>query len=131
MKKAFLFLAISITLCTAALSQEKPKPDFKEIAEKAKAVTDKELSKQIKDLQSVKNLNVDTVSVPDSAKYVKIKDRLFPVAAFTQSVPVFLSADAWGAVLEIINSRDYGKIPATTIGQIIQAIGQQLPRKEN
>ena len=64
MKKAILFLAISITLCTAALSQEKPKTDFKEIAEKAKAATDKELSKQIKDLQSVKNLNVDTVSVP-------------------------------------------------------------------
>lgn len=128
MKKA-LFIG-TLLFSVSAFAQEKPKPDFKEIAEKAKADVDKKLDKKIKELQSV-NISVDTLDIPDSAKYIKIKDRLIPVAAFTQSVPVFLSADAWGAVLEIINSRDYGKIPATTIGQIIQAIGQQLPRKEN
>ncbi|WP_438946336.1 hypothetical protein [Sediminibacterium sp.] len=128
MKKA-LFI-VTLLFSVSAFAQEKPKPDFKEIAEKAKADVDKKLDKKIKELQSV-NISVDTLDIPDSAKYIKIKDRLIPVAAFTQSVPVFLSADAWGAVLEIINSRDYGKIPATTIGQIIQAIGQQLPRKEN
>ncbi len=128
MKKLFTILALAVTL--SATAQEKPKTDFKASAEKAKAATDKELKNKIDELQMVK-ISVDTVDVLDAAKFIKIKDRIYPIEAFTKSVPVFLSADAWGAVLEIINSRDYGKIPATTIGQIIQAIGQQLPRKDN
>lgn len=78
-----------------------------------------------------KKANADTLEVSQSVKFIKINNMLIPTAAFIQSVPVFLTADAWAAVLEIINSRDYGKLPATTIGQIIQAIGQQIPRKEN
>lgn len=127
--KKLLFIS-ALFIAATSFAQEKPKTDFKESAEKAKAATDKKFEKQINDLQTVK-VSVDTVEVLDGAKFIKIKDRIFPVEAFTKSVPVFLTADAWGAVLEIINSRDYGKIPATTIGQIIQAIGQQLPRKEN
>lgn len=128
MKKVFTILAIAVTL--SATAQEKTKTDFKASAEKAKAATDKDLKSKIDELQMVK-ISIDTVDVLDAAKFIKIKDRIYPIEAFTKSVPVFLSADAWGAVLEIINSRDYGKIPATTIGQIIQGIAQQLPRKEN
>lgn len=127
--KKLLFIS-ALFIAATAFAQEKPKTDLKESAEKAKAATDKKFEKQINDLQTVK-VSVDTVDILEGAKFIKIKERIYPVEAFTKSVPVFLSAEAWGAVLEIINSRDYGKIPATTIGQIIQAIGQQLPRKEN
>lgn len=78
-----------------------------------------------------KKANADTLEVSSSVKFIKINNMLIPTAAFSQSVPVFLSAEDWSAVLEIINTRDYAKLPATTIGQIIQAIGQQIPRKEN
>lgn len=122
-------------ISTAVTAQEKP--SIKESAEKAKVSVEKSLSDRISELADASKLikyassKADTLTVLDGTKYVVIKGVIYPVAAFTQSVPVFLSADAWAAVLEIINSRDYGKIPATTIGQIIQAIGQQLPRKEN
>ena len=78
-----------------------------------------------------KKANADTLEVSQSVKFIKINNMLIPTAAFIQSVPVFLPAEAWLAVLEIINTRKYGDIPVTTISQIIQAIGQQLPRKEN
>ena len=112
--KKLLFIS-ALLFAVTAFAQDKPKPDYKAAAEKAKAAT----------------VKGDTLTIGDATKFIVIKDRIYPMAAFTQSVPVFLSADAWGAVLEIINTREYGKIPATTIGQIIQAIGQQLPRKEN
>lgn len=129
--KKLLFIS-ALLFAATTFAQEKPKPDYKAAAEKAKTAVDNELKfapkNQSKELATAKG---DTLTIGDAAKFIVIKDRIYPVAAFTQSVPVFLSADAWGAVLEIINSRDYGKIPATTIGQIIQAIGQQIPRKEN
>lgn len=124
--KKLLFIS-ALLIAATSFAQEKPKPDYKAAAEKAKAATDLQFGISA-NLATAKG---DTLTIGDSAKFIVIKDRIYPVAAFTQSVPVFLSADAWGAVLEIINSRDYGKIPATTIGQIIQAIGQQIPRKEN
>lgn len=124
--KKLLFIS-ALLFAATTFAQEKPKPDYKAAAEKAKAATDLQFSSSA-NLATAKG---DTLTIGDAAKFIVIKDRIYPVAAFTQSVPVFLSADAWGAVLEIINSRDYGKIPATTIGQIIQAIGQQIPRKEN
>lgn len=126
MKKALFILTLLFSV--SAFAQEKPKPDFKEIAEKAKVDVDKKLEKKIKELQSV-NISVDTMEIPDSAKYIKIKDRLIPVAAFTQSTPIFLPAEAWLVVLEIINTRKYGDIPLTTVSQIIQAISQQIPQK--
>lgn len=124
--KKLLFIS-ALLFAATTFAQEKPKPDYKAAAEKAKAATDLQFNISA-NLSTAKG---DTLTIGDAAKFIVIKDRIYPVAAFTQSVPVFLSADAWGAVLEIINSRDYGKIPATTIGQIIQAIGQQIPRKEN
>lgn len=124
--KKLLFIS-ALLFAATTFAQEKPKPDYKAAAEKAKAATDLQFNISA-NLATAKG---DTLTIGDAAKFIVIKDRIYPVAAFTQSVPVFLSADAWGAVLEIINSRDYGKIPATTIGQIIQAIGQQIPRKEN
>jgi len=124
--KKLLFIS-ALLFAATTFAQEKPKPDYKVAAEKAKAATDLQFGIS-SNLATAKG---DTLTIGDAAKFIVIKDRIYPVAAFTQSVPVFLSADAWGAVLEIINSRDYGKIPATTIGQIIQAIGQQIPRKEN
>ena len=124
--KKLLFIS-ALLFAATTFAQEKPKPDYKAAAEKAKAATDLQFGISA-NLATAKG---DTLTIGDAAKFIVIKDRIYPVAAFTQSVPVFLSADAWGAVLEIINSRDYGKIPATTIGQIIQAIGQQIPRKEN
>ena len=124
--KKLLFIS-ALLFAATTFAQEKLKPDYKAAAEKAKAATDLQFGISA-NLATVKG---DTLTIGDAAKFIVIKDRIYPVAAFTQSVPVFLSADAWGAVLEIINSRDYGKIPATTIGQIIQAIGQQIPRKEN
>lgn len=124
--KKLLFIS-ALLFAATTFAQEKQKPDYKAAAEKAKAATDLQFGISA-NLATAKG---DTLTIGDAAKFIVIKDRIYPVAAFTQSVPVFLSADAWGAVLEIINSRDYGKIPATTIGQIIQAIGQQIPRKEN
>jgi len=124
--KKLLFIS-ALLFAVTAFAQDKPKPDYKAAAEKAKAATDLQFCISA-NLATVKG---DTLTIGDATKFIVINDRIYPMAAFTQSVPVFLSADAWGAVLEIINTREYGKIPATTIGQIIQAIGQQIPRKEN
>lgn len=130
MKKLLFISALLFALTSFA--QDKPKTDYSKLAEKSKYATDKSFTfADISKTTASAKANGDTLTVLDPTKFIVIKDRIYPVAAFTQSVPVFLSGDAWGAVLEIINSRDYGKIPATTIGQIIQAIGQQLPRKEN
>ncbi len=110
-------------------AQEKAKPDFKKVAEKAQAAVDAELKISNGGSKLVATAKGDSLIVGDSAKYVVIKDRVYPVSAFTQSAPIFLPADAWLAVLEIINTRKYGDIPVTTISQIIQAIGQQIPQK--
>lgn len=135
MKKA-AFIAAFIFSCAISFAQEstskkEPSTVTKELAKinaeklAAKAVdaVDKELG--------LKKAGSDTLVISDKVKFIQVGDYLIPREAFIKSMPVFLSADAWTAVLEIINSRDYGKIPATTIGQIIQGIAQQLPRKEN
>lgn len=131
MKKTITILAV-LMITVTAFSQEKPKPDYKKLAAKAKAETDKafNLSDGSESIE-LGRLKSDTLTVTEAAKFIKINGRVLPVAAFTQSVPVFLTADAWYAVLQIIDSRDYGKISAMTIGQIIQGIGQQLPQKSN
>lgn len=131
MKKTITILAVMMITATA-FSQEKPKPDYNKLAAKAIAETDKALTLINKSIDNeLGRLKSDTLTVTEAAKFIKINGRVLPVAAFTQSVPVFLSADAWNAVLQIIDSRDYGKISAMTIGQIIQAIGQQLPQQGN
>lgn len=134
MKKLFSFLIVIVSVFSFASAQgpKSVNDDLKKVdAQIAKAKVDA--------LSDVSKLNVsgryistaDTLEVSQSVKFIKINNMLIPTAAFTQSTPVFMSVDAWAAVLEIINSREYGKIPATTISQILQAIGQQLPRKEN
>lgn len=131
MKKTITILAVLMITATA-FSQEKPKPDYNKLAAKAKVETDKAF-KLTNGSEAIElgRLKSDTLTVAEAAKFIKINGRVLPVAAFTQSVPVFLTADAWYAVLQIIDSRDYGKISAMTIGQIIQAIGQQLPQQGN
>lgn len=131
MKKTITILAVSLITATA-FSQEKPKPDYNKLAAKAKAETDKAFN-ITNGSESIElgRLKSDTLTVNEAAKFIKINGRVLPVAAFTQSVPVFLNADAWNAVLQIIDSREYGKIPAMTIGQIIQAIAQQIPQKSS
>lgn len=131
MKKTITILAVLMITATA-FSQEKPKPDYNKLAAKAKSETDKAFNfTNGSEAIQLGRLTSDTLTVTEAAKFIKINGRVLPVAAFTQSVPVFLSADAWNAVLQIIDSRDYGKISAMTIGQIIQAIGQQLPQQGN
>lgn len=131
MKKTITILAVLMITATA-FSQDKPKPDYNKLAAKAKAETDKAFNlTNGSEAIELGRLKSDTLTVTDAAKFIKINGRVLPVAAFTQSVPVFLTADAWYAVLQIIDSRDYGKISAMTIGQIIQGIGQQLPQKGN
>jgi hypothetical protein len=73
----------------------------------------------------------DTAVITDKIKFVKIGAAIYPVEAFTKNVPVFMSAQGWDAVLQIINTREYGKLPASVIAEILQAISQQLPKKEN
>lgn len=131
MKKTITILAVLMITATA-FSQEKPKLDYNKLAAKAKSETDKAFNfTNGSEAIQLGRLTSDTLTVTEAAKFIKINGRLLPVEAFTKSVPVFLSADAWNAVLQIIDSRDYGKISAMTIGQIIQAIGQQLPQKSN
>lgn len=76
-----------------------------------------------------KKASADTLDVSPSVKFIKINNMLIPTAAFSQSVPVFLSAEAWLAVIEIINTRKYGDIPATTINEIIESIFIQVKQK--
>lgn len=121
------------TISTAVNAQEKP--SIKESAEKAKASADKALADKISELTDVSKTikyassKSDTLTVLDGTKYVVIKGVMYPVSAFTQSAPIFLPAEAWLDVLEIINTRKYGDIPLTTVSQIIQAISQQIPQK--
>lgn len=130
MKKLFTILAVAFSFTATAQGTKSVNEELKKVdAQIAKAKAD-----AIADVSKFNKLSIgstDTLEIKPGVKFIKINNMLIPTAAFTQSVPVFLSADAWVAVLEIINTREYGKIPATTIGQIIQAIGQQLPRKEN
>lgn len=133
MKKLIIAMLLVSTISTAVNAQEKP--SIKESAEKAKVSVDKSLSDKIFELTDGSKVikyassKSDTLTVLDGTKYVVIKGVMYPVSAFTQTAPIFLPADAWLAVLEIINTRKYGDIPVTTISQIIQAIGQQIPQK--
>lgn len=125
--KKIIFILAAILFTTAVTAQSKNNWDT--IISKAKKATDLHFAQGSKE---VARLNVDTLTVDLSqVKFVKLNGRIYQSSAFTQSAPVFLSVDGWVMVLEIINNRDYGKLPATSIGQIIQAISQQIPRKEN
>jgi len=77
----------------------------------------------------VANNQSDTLEVPTTAKFIKINGRLYQAEAFKKSLPVFLLPEAWVAVIEILNTRDYGKLPATTVTQICQGIDQQIPKQ--
>lgn len=124
-KTIFILAAIIFTVTVQAQTKEK----YDDIIEKAKKATDLHFAQGSKE---VARLNVDTLTVDLSqVKFVKLNGRIYQSAAFTQYAPVFLGVEGWEMVLEIVNNRDYGKLPATAIGQIIQAISQQIPRKEN
>lgn len=124
-----LIFSLLLVFAVSASVQAQPKDKYDDIIEKAKKATDLHFAQGSKE---VARLNVDTLTVDLSqVKFVKLNGRIYQSSAFTQSAPVFLSVDGWVMVLEIINNRDYGKLPATSIGQIIQAISQQIPRKEN
>lgn len=127
-KCLILSLLMIFAVSIAVPAQPKDKDKVGEIVEKAKKATDLHFSTS----STVAQLSGDTLTVDLSqVKFVKLNGRIYQSSAFTQSAPVFLSVDGWVMVLEIINNRDYGKLPATSIGQIIQAISQQIPRKEN
>ena len=120
-------------ISTAVTAQEKP--SIKDSAAKAKISADKMYAEKISELTDASNIikyarsKSDTLTVLDGTKYVVIKGVMYPVSAFTQTAPIFLPAEAWLVVLEIVNTRKYGDIPLTTVSQIIQAISQQIPQK--
>lgn len=128
MKKAILILATVINFSTIASAQTQ-KPDIKAVANKAALTTDKEFGIKAPLSKQIGKAEGDTLEILKDAKFIKINNMLIPTEAFSKSVPVFLSADAWSAVLEIINSRDYGKLPATTINEIIESIFIQVKQK--
>lgn len=124
MKKVlFLFAILFATAVTVSAQQT----DFKKVAKEAAKETDSTYAKKIKELVTV---NVDTLIVKDSVKFIQIAGKKYAMVSFKQEVVVFLYPEAWNAVLEIINTRDYGKLPNTFVSQIIQGIGQQLPPKQ-
>ncbi len=71
----------------------------------------------------------DTIKVLPNATFIEIGGKIYHYSAFKSFIPIFMSSAEWGEVLNIINTRDYGKTPATVVAQLIQAIGQYLPRQ--
>lgn len=114
MKKTLFIIALAL-ISVVTFSQEKP-------IEKKTVTNDK------KEVTTIHQS--DTVTVAGTAKFIKIGDKVWPAEAFSKNVPVFLTTEVWYAILEIINTREYGKNPSTLITQILQAIAQQLPKKE-
>lgn len=121
MKTLFTLVAIVFALTVSA--QEK-KPDLKALAKEAAKETDSTYAKRIKELVTV---NLDTLVIKDSVKIIQIAGKKYYVAQFAQSTPVFLTADGWNYVLEIINTRNYGNLTASAVTQLINGIANQLP----